>query len=114
MDDQVARRERALAWSYNYARGWVHLVLGRFAEAVDALTQTEFNDTHLLLAVAYLRLGRLDDARSEVEKAMKINPTITVQIWRLGYSFRDAAVLERNAVDLVQAGVLRERARVSF
>jgi tetratricopeptide (TPR) repeat protein len=65
----------------------MHLALGRFAEAVDAFTQTEFNDTHLLLAIAYIRLGRLDKARAEVEKMMKINPTITVKIWRLGYSF---------------------------
>jgi adenylate cyclase len=103
--DQVARRDPALAWSYNYARGWVHLVLGRFAEAVDALTQTEFNDTHLLLAIAYLRLGWLDDARAEVKKAMKINPTITVQIWRLGYSFRAPDILERYAEDLTQTGL---------
>jgi tetratricopeptide (TPR) repeat protein len=103
--DHVARRDPALAWSCNYTRGWRHLALGRFAEAVDALTQTEFNDTHLLLAIAYMRLGRPDKARPEVEKMMKINPTMTVQIWRLGYSFRDAAILERCAVDLAQSGL---------
>lgn len=103
--DQIARRDLARAWSCNYASGWANLVLGRFAEAVDALTQTEFNDTHLLLAIAYVRLGQLDDARAEVEKATKINPTITVPIWRLGYSFRDAAISERYAVDLAQSGL---------
>ena len=64
--DQAAARDPALGWAYNYGRGWAHLVLGRFGEAVDALTQTEFNDAHLLLAIAYVRLGRLDDARAEV------------------------------------------------
>src|SRR5262245_1746982 len=49
--DQIAARDRALGWSYNYGRGWAHLVLGRFEEAVDVLTQTEFNDAHLLLAI---------------------------------------------------------------
>ena len=75
--DLAAARDPALGWAYNYGRGWAHLVLGRFGEAVDALTQTEFNDAHLLLAIAYVRLGRLADARAEVGKMMKINPAIT-------------------------------------
>ena len=103
--DQVAARDPALGWSYNYGRGWAYLVLGRFGEAVDALTQTEFNDAHLLLAIAYVRLGRLADARAEVVKMMKINPAITLQAWRLGYSFRDPAILDRCALDLAQAGL---------
>jgi len=36
---------------------------------------------------------------------MKINPTITSQIWRLGYSYRDAALLEHCAADLVRLGL---------
>jgi adenylate cyclase len=103
--DQVAARDPALGWSYNHRRGWAYLVLGRFAEAAQALTQTEFNDAHLLLAIAYVRLGRLADARAEVVKMLKINPAITVQTWRLGYSFRDPAILDRHALDLVQAGL---------
>ena len=103
--DQAAARDPALGWFYNYGRGWAHLVLGRFGEAVDALTQTEFNDAHLLLAIAYVRLGRLADARAEVGKMMKINPAITLQAWRLGYSFRDPAILDRYSLDLVQSGL---------
>jgi TolB-like protein len=103
--DLAAARDPARGWAYNYGRGWAHLVLGRFGQAVDVLTQTEFNDAHLLLAIAYVRLRRLDDARAEVGKMMKINPAITVQAWRLGYSFRDPAILDRYALDLVQAGL---------
>jgi len=103
--DQAAARDPALGWCYNYGRGWAYLVLGRFGEAVDALTQTEFNDAHLLLAIAYVRLGRLPDARAEGEKMMKINPAITLQAWRLAYSFRDPAVLDRYSLDLVQSGL---------
>src|SRR5262245_46564630 len=103
--DQVAARDPALGWSYNYGRGWTHLVMGRFEEAVNALTQTEFNDAHLLLAIAYVRLRRLDDARAEVGQMMKINPAVTLQAWRLRYSFRDPAILDRYALDLVQAGL---------
>jgi TolB-like protein len=103
--DQAAVRDPALSWFYNRGRGWAHLVLGRFGEAADALMQTEFKDAHLLLAIAYVRLGRLADARAEVGKMMKINPAITLQAWRLGYSFRDPAILDRYALDLVQSGL---------
>ncbi|MGB8709829.1 MAG: tetratricopeptide repeat protein, partial [Methyloceanibacter sp.] len=103
--DRAAARDPALGWCYNYGRGWAYLALGRFGEAVDALRQTEYNDAHLLLAVAYVRLGRLADARAEVGKMMKINPAITVQAWRLAYSFRDPAILDRYALDLVQSGL---------
>ena len=77
----------------------------RFGEAVNVLSQTEFNDSHLLLAIAYVRLGRLTDARAEVGKMMKINPAITLQAWRRGYSFRDPAILDRYSLDLVQSGL---------
>ena len=103
--EQAAARDPALGWAYNYGRGWAHLVLGRFGEAVDVLTQTEFNDAHLLLAIAYVRLGRSADARAEVGKMMKINPAITLQAWRLRYSFRDPAILDRFTLDLVQSGL---------
>ena len=103
--DQAAARDPALGWAYNYGRGWAYLVLGRFGEAVDVLTQTEFNDAHLLLAIAYVRLGRSADARAEVGKMMKINPAITLQAWRLGHSFRDPAVIDRFSLDLVQSGL---------
>jgi TolB-like protein/tetratricopeptide (TPR) repeat protein len=103
--DQTAARDPALRWFYSRNRGWAYLVLGRFGEAVDALKQTEYSDAHLLLAIAYVRLGRLAEARAEVGKMLKINPAITLQAWRLRYSFRDPAMLDRYALDLVQAGL---------
>jgi adenylate cyclase len=103
--DQTAARDPALDWFYNHGRGLARLVLGRFGEAADALSQTEFNDAHLLLAIAYVRLGRLDDAHAEVGKMMKINPAITLQAWRLRYCFRDPAILDRCSLDLVQSGL---------
>ena len=106
--EQVAAQDLALGWFYNHRRGWAYLALGRFAEAVDALRQTAFNDAHLLLAIAYVRLGHSTLASAEVGKMMKINPAINAQAWRQGYSFRNPAILEHCSLDLVQAGV-RER-----
>jgi len=57
------------------------------------------------LVIAYVRLGRMADARAEVVKMMKLNPAITPRAWRLGYSFRDPAILDRCALDLVEAGL---------
>src|SRR6478736_1645462 len=88
-----------------HGRGWAQLVLERFGEAVNALTQTEYGDSHLLLAIAYVRLGRLAEARAEVGKMIKLNPAITLQAWRLRYSFRDPEILDRYALDLVQSGL---------
>jgi adenylate cyclase len=103
--DKAATRDPALGWFYNHRRGWAYLVLGRFGEAADALTQTDFNDAHLLLAIAYFRLGRLPAARTEVGKMMKMLPAMTAQAWRLGYSFRDPEILDRYSLDLVQSGL---------
>ena len=103
--DRAASRDLALGWFYNHRRGWAYLVQGRFGEAVDALSQTEFSDSHLLLAIAHVRLGRSAYARREVGKMMKINPTITLEAWRLGYCFRDPAILKRYSLDLLQAGL---------
>ena len=104
--DQIAARDPTLGWFYNHRRGWAYLVLERFGEAVDALRQTEFNDAHLLLAIAYERLGRPADAFAEVQKMMKINEAITVQDWRRGYSFRDPEIIDRCSLNLLQAGLL--------
>jgi tetratricopeptide (TPR) repeat protein len=103
--EQAAARDPALGWFYNHRKGWAYLVLGRFAEAVDALSQTEFNDAHLLLAISYARLGRLAEARAEVAKMIKVNPAITLKDWRLGYSFRDPAIVDRYSPDLLQSGL---------
>ena len=110
--DQISARDPALAWFYNHRKGWAYLVLGRFAEAVEALAGTTFNDAHLLLAIACARLGRPADAQAEVEKMLKVNPAITVQAWRQGYSFRDPTILDRCCLDLCNQ-VCRRRTAVS-
>ena len=103
--DEAAAHDPGLGWSYNYGKGWVYLLMERFAEAADVLKQTEFNDAHLLLAIAYSRLGRLADARAEVGKMASINPTLTLETWHLGYSFRDFGIPDRYTLDLVKAGL---------
>jgi hypothetical protein len=45
------------------------------------------------------------ESRAEVEKMIKVNPAITLQTWRLGYSFRDPAILDHYSLDLMQSGL---------
>ena len=103
--DLAAARDPALGRFYNRNKGWAHLVSGQYEEAVDALMQTDFKDAHLILAIAYVRLARLAEARAEVRKMMKINPAITLRTWRLAYSFRDPEILDRYSLDLLQLGL---------
>ena len=102
---KACRMQEDCAIAQGELRAPSRILSGRVGEGADFLTQTEFNDAHLLLAIAYSRLGRSADAHVEVGKMLKINPPITAQAWRLGYSFRDSAILDRHALDLVQSGL---------
>ena len=85
--------------------GWAFLELGDFEAAAEALKQTDFVDAPLLRAIAYVHLDRMDDARAEVGRMLKVNPSITLAIWRQGYSFRDPAILDKFGADLSRAGL---------
>jgi len=103
--DLVESRDPGMSYSYEFGRGWAYLVLGKWDQAVQSLTQTEFADAPLLLAIAYVRLNRLDEAKQQVAKMLKSNSSITAQSWREGYGFRDPTILDRFAADLVKASL---------
>jgi adenylate cyclase len=67
--------ESALAFAY--------FLTERFAQAVEAALQAvqfapAFHVPHLLLAASYVRLGRLEDARLEVQRARELVPGFTL------------------------------------
>jgi TolB-like protein/tetratricopeptide (TPR) repeat protein len=103
--DQISARDPRLGWFYNHRRGWAYLVSGRLAEAVQAFEQTELNDAHLLLAIAYTRLGRVDEASGELSKLMRRHPGVTAETWRRAYSFQETAILDLCCRDLGRAGL---------
>jgi hypothetical protein len=53
-------------------------------EAGQLREKTQFNDPHLLLAIAYVRLGGLGDAGAEAAKMKRLYAAITLQEWRGG------------------------------
>jgi adenylate cyclase len=105
LTDVAAARDPGLSWFFNYTRGFAFVLLGKNENAVEVLKTTDFADAPLILAIAYMRLGRQADARAAVEKMLKSNPAITVQSWRQGNNFRDASILDLLAADLARAGL---------
>jgi Flp pilus assembly protein TadD len=101
----VNARDPALGWFSNYGKGLAFLTVGDFQRAVEPLQETDFLDEPLLLAIAYIHLGRLDDARAQVAKMRKVNPTISQTSWRQGWSFRDQRLLDGFVADLAKAGL---------
>ena len=63
--------------------GWVSLLMDRNEDAVKWLQQSiaitkASGRTQMLLAVAYLRLGRLEEARATMAEAMELRPGSTL------------------------------------
>jgi DNA-binding winged helix-turn-helix (wHTH) protein/tetratricopeptide (TPR) repeat protein len=66
-------------WTWLLGIGWANLLLGNDAEAAQwiersiAITPAS-GRSHLLLAVAYQRLGRFEDARAAMARALELRP----------------------------------------
>jgi adenylate cyclase len=61
-----------------------HLVAGRFQEAVEwgrrgRALQAGWNEDSVTLTIAYAMLGRLDEARSELERVLAVRPGFTIR-----------------------------------
>jgi adenylate cyclase len=57
------------------------------------------------LAIIYSALGRMEEAHAEVEELQRINPTISLEMFRQGLPYKDHAVLERHLEALRKAGL---------
>jgi adenylate cyclase len=60
------------------------------------------------VAVALVRLGRLDEAKAEVKLMLKNDPKFTRAKWREGYFYSDPSIMDREVADLAQAGLPEE------
>ncbi len=83
-------------WTWMLGAGWASLLAGRNEAAVDWLERSvaitaASGRAHLLLAAAYQRLGRDEDARKALAKAMEIRPDSTS---------RNISLPARNASDV--------------
>ncbi|WP_448112337.1 tetratricopeptide repeat protein [Mesorhizobium amorphae] len=83
-------------WTWMLGAGWANLLVGRNEAAVGWLERSvaitpASGRAHLLLAAAYQRLGRSEEARNAFTKAMEIRPDSTA---------RNISLPARNASDV--------------
>ncbi|MGE0116454.1 MAG: adenylate/guanylate cyclase domain-containing protein [Dongiaceae bacterium] len=89
-----------------YFSAWAHVVRGDYEKVISALNGRALSpDWPLLLAIAYVRLDRMDDARAAVKKALELDPQFTQATWQGGYFYSDPLILEGQLADLGKAGL---------
>jgi DNA-binding winged helix-turn-helix (wHTH) protein/tetratricopeptide (TPR) repeat protein len=69
-------------WTWLLGTGWTYLLMGRTEEALPWLERSiaitpASGRSHMLLAAAYQRLGRPDEAKAALAKAMELRPGST-------------------------------------
>jgi tetratricopeptide (TPR) repeat protein len=87
-----------LSWAYN--------VMGDYEKSIAAAKAgPSWVDVPLLLAMAYIHLGRDAEAKAEVKRALTIDSKFTQETWKQGYFYKDSSILERQLADLGKAGL---------
>jgi adenylate cyclase len=87
-----------------------HAVAGRFEESVNWARQAiQFHSAHLgsyaVLAISYVELGRLDEARATVEELLRLNPAYSLAGFRTIMPGWHPAIVERSIESLRKAGL---------
>jgi len=97
-----------------FPASWYYLTLGAaqyaardYEAAVETLRRDETYRTssRRFLAASLAQLGRLDEARAEVEMFLVSNPHFTTRHWVMTEPFRDAAMLEHFVDGFRKAGL---------
>ena len=91
----------------NYNRGLGLRLLGKYEDSIAAFKQSFYpdGDTPLHVAIALVRLGRLDEAKAEVKVALKNNPKFTGATFRATCFYSDPSIPDREVADLAKAGL---------
>jgi TolB-like protein/class 3 adenylate cyclase len=91
----------------NYNKGLALRLLGKYEDSIAAFKQSNYPDfdTPINVAVALVRLGRIDEAKEQVKLMLKNNPRFTQAAWRQTYFYSDPSIMDREVADLAQAGL---------
>lgn len=94
------------SWYY-LALGQAQYAAGEYEAAVETLRRDETYRTssRRFLAASLAQLGRLDEARAEVELFLVGNPDFTIRHWAATEPFRDATTLEHFVDGFAKAGL---------
>jgi adenylate cyclase len=85
---------------YLYRLGSCYRMVGRYEDSAKALEEVNRRDresgaaapwdrNYLYLAATYSMMGRLEEARDLVSKALEFNPKMTLGLWRKRFQYKD-------------------------
>jgi adenylate cyclase len=115
----VGDTEKAVAWTdfgmrndpankghYSYLQGWALATGERYQESAEVMKATGdwFALIPLIKAINAVHVGTPEEATAHVKKALELDPTWTGEKWKT-VNFADDKVLDRQARDLVKAGL---------
>ena len=106
--DAATIRDPGSARDMNYNRGLALRILGKYEDSIAAFKQANYPDadTRIHLAIALVRLGRIDEATAEVRAYLgKNDPKFTGGAWRTAWFYSDPAIVDREVADLATAGL---------
>ena len=91
----------------NYNRGLGLRLLGKYEDSIAAFKQSFYpdGDTPLNVAIALVRLGRIDEAKAEVKVALKNDPKFTGAKFRATWFYSDPSIPDHEVADLAKAGL---------
>ena len=103
----AAKHDPNAAKDMSYKRGWALRVLGKPEDSLVAFKQADASgDASLNVAIDLVRLGRIDEAKTQVKLMLeKNNPKFTRAMWRQGYFYSDPSIVEAEVADLAKAGL---------
>jgi adenylate cyclase len=117
-DEAIANLEKAMRlsphdlWVHECLWGMViaHAAAGRGEEAVDwaerlCRRKPDWPTAYLALAATYAGCERIDEARSALREALRLNPDYSLSGLRLAFNTADAAFAERIIDSLRKAGL---------
>jgi adenylate cyclase len=96
--------------NYLFTLGFAYLTEGQYEEAIkaqkEALTQNpDFLASYMALAATYSELGRMGEAQAHVAEGLKINPHLSLEVWRERLPFKDPIQLDRFVTAMRNAGL---------
>jgi adenylate cyclase len=95
---------------YLFTLGYAYLLTDRHQEAIATHRKAislnpDFLGSHAVLAAVYSELGQDDRAREELAEVKRINPSMSLEIWRQRLPFGDHSQPERFFRALKRAGM---------
>ena len=96
--------------TYVFTLSVAYRMAGRYEEALVpgkkvAALLPNWVPAHVNLAFIYSELGRLEEARAEVEELRRLNPNASLELFKQTLPYKDPAVVERHVEALRKAGL---------